>query len=148
MTLHSENTRLEIHNPRVLNNALQTRHELQMRRVLLKADIGRQLAIPIHEGESNNLLIFPILSILKLANKAVTESSLVNEKRQWLAGSSTRRRSSHHYWIRREKKRNTSYLLAFGAVVAAASVRFHVWFVAGWVHAFVCQADHAFAYLL
>ena len=81
MTLHSENTRLEIHNPRVLNNALQTRHELQMRRVLLNADIGRQLAIPIHEGESNNLLILPILSILKLANKAVAESSLVNEKK-------------------------------------------------------------------
>jgi hypothetical protein len=36
----------------------------------------------------------------------------------------------------RERK-DTSYLLAFGAVVAAASVRFHVGFVAGWVHAFV-----------
>ena len=32
----------------------------------------------------------------------------------------------------------TSYLLALGAVVAAASVRFHVRFVAGRVHAFLC----------
>jgi hypothetical protein len=42
-------------------------------------------------------------------------------------------------------KGSYNYLLTLGAVVAAASVRFHVRLVAGGVDAFLSQADHAFA---
>lgn len=40
------------------------------------------------------------------------------------------------------------YLVTLWAVVTAASVRFHVEFVAGWVNAFLCETDHAFTDLL
>jgi hypothetical protein len=43
------------------------------------------------------------------------------------------------------RKGSYNYLLTLWAVVAAASVRFHVRLVAGGVDAFLGQADHAFA---
>lgn len=42
-------------------------------------------------------------------------------------------------------KGSYNYLLSLRAVVAAASVRFHIRLVAGGVDAFLGKADHAFA---
>lgn len=49
--------RLKVHHPHILNQRVQTRHKLQVRRVLLK-------------------VVLPVILVLKLANKAVCEGAL------------------------------------------------------------------------
>jgi hypothetical protein len=42
-------------------------------------------------------------------------------------------------------ERIDDYLMALRAIIAATSVRFHIRFVACWVHAFLGKANHALA---
>jgi len=56
-SIHLEFPRLKVHNPHILHNPLQTRHEFQMRRVLLE-------------------VVLPVFFGLKFAYEAMAETAL------------------------------------------------------------------------
>ena len=61
--IHLELARLKVHNPHILHNPLQTRHKLQMRRVLLE-------------------VVLPVFFRLELAYEAMTETALKSTTEQ------------------------------------------------------------------
>jgi hypothetical protein len=89
-------------------------------------------AFPALSLSFEDILVLAILRALELANETMRESALV-------------RRVSAEGLRLYTCNGSYNYLLTLRAVIAAASVRLHVWLVACWVHAFLGQADHAFA---
>ena len=77
-------------------------------------------------------LVLAVFCVLELANEAMRECALSN------VGMSVASCNDH------DRKWSYDHLLSLWAVIAAASVRFHIRLVACGMNAFLGQADHAF----
>ena len=116
--------RLKVYNSDILHDPLQTRHKLQMRRVLLK-------------------VVFPVFFGLEFAYEAMTETALYKPRSR----ENVINICAFPVFERDRGKRETN-LEPLGTIIPPASVRLDVGFLRCGVEAVVFQGEHALADIL